>query len=515
MRMNLVLVTLASLFISVSSCTKDPIITDPTPGKEKPTEPTKPTDPDPGKPEPGKPGVDNNKPDAVADFNNWDAFLNSLNSFKLQKYATQAVGQGRDGKSALAIKGTPAANEYVFTIENQTVSTSAKTITFYIKGTANRSLSFNVYTSDKEYAVFNLRTDKEIADKTDITLSKDITLTKTAKTNETNSNIGVNDYVGVNISANNWVKITLDLKGVNYNKSKNGSIFALKVGKTGNYDLLVDSITFDDKEPTDPTDPTGPIKPGDFNIPANLKAYYDGVDFSKTGMALKSELTKVTTNAHKKTLSYGDIWDASKATDVVSPGSNEVYLLYGHEGVTSGDKAYTRNKNNNGGGKGQWNREHTYAKSLGTPNLQESGPGADAHHLRPADVNWNSLRGNLKFAKGDGFSGTVSGGWYPGNEWKGDVARMMMYMYIRYNDRCLPSNVAVGQTNATDKDMINLLLDWNAEDPVSEFEKRRNEYHGDKSNKYAQGNRNPFIDNPYLATQIWGGNKSAENTWKK
>lgn len=514
MRMNLLLVTLASLFISVSSCTKDPIITDPTPGKEKPTDPTKPTDPDTGKPEPGKPGVDNNTPDVVADFNNWDSFLASLNSYKLQPYATEAKGQGKDGKTGLAIKGTPTANDYVFTTENQTVSSSAKTITFYIKGTATRSLSFNVYTSAKDYAVFNLRTDEQITNKTDITLSKDIVLTKTAKTNENNPNIGVNDYVGVNINATNWIKITLNLKDVNINKTKSGSVFAFKVGKTGNYNLIVSDITFDDKEPTGPTDPTGPITPGDFNIPANLQAYYSKVDFKKTGMALKAELTKVTTDAHKRTLSYGDIWNASKETDLVSPGSNEVYLLYGHEGVTSGDKAYTRNKNNNGGGRGQWNREHTYAKSLGTPNLEEEGPGADAHHLRPADVTLNSTRGNLKFAKGEGFSRTSNGGWYPGNEWKGDVARMMMYMYIRYNGRCLPSNVAIGTPNKIDTNMVELLLEWNEQDPVSEFEKRRNEYHGDRSKTYAQGNRNPFIDNPYLATQIWGG-KPAENTWKK
>ncbi|KZE83944.1 endonuclease [Myroides marinus] len=282
-------------------------------------------------------------------------------------------------------------------------------------------------------------------------------------------------------------------------------------------------------EPTKPIDPSKPEpgKPGDFsNMPKEQADYYKTVDFKKTGMALKEDLAKLTNDAHKRFLSYGDIWEASKATDVVSVGSNEVYLLYGHEGVTSGKTAYTRNKNNHGGNEGQWNREHTYAKSLGTPNLQETGPGSDAHHLRPADVKWNSERGNLPFIAGSGVSKAIAKGWYPGDEWKGDVARMMMYMYVRYGDRCIPkydasgnkgigSGVVIGTANKIDPKMVELLLEWNEQDPVSEFEKRRNEYHGNRSNKYAQGNRNPFIDNPYLATQIWGGTKPAENTWKK
>lgn len=511
MKMKMLLVTVASILLSFSGCSKDPIITEATPPTtEKPTTPGEGNE----KPqEPGTPGVDKNTPDTVADFTNWDSFLSSLNSFKLQKYATQAPNQGKNGNGALAIKGTPEGNHYVFTTENQSVNASAKTITFYIKGTASKSLSFNVYTSDKDYEVFNLRTDKQITDKTDITLSKDIVLQKTAKRNETNPNTGINDYVGVNINASNWIKITLDLDGVNYNKSAKGSSFALKVGKGGNYNLLIDNITFDNASPEVPVDPTNPTKPGDFTIPTDQTDYYAGIDFTKTGMELKAELTKLTTEKHEKNLSYGQIWDASKATDL-TPDGNNVYLLYGHDGQTSGQTAYTRAKNNHGGGNGQWNREHTYAKSLGTPNLGEAGPGADAHHLRPADVQWNSARGNRPFATGNGTSKAVGANWYPGDNWKGDVARMMLYMYIRYGERCLPSNVAVGQKNSIDPNMINLLLEWNAEDPVSPIEERRNEYHGDKSNTYAQGNRNPFIDNPYLATQIWGG-KTAKNLWTK
>ena len=527
MKKNTLLVLIAGFMLSVLGCTKDPIITEPTNTKVEKPKPTNPGENKPGdnggKPtDPSKPsgdaGVDTNKPNTVADFNNFESFKNSLNTFKLQPYATLAAGQGKDGKNALSIKGATTKNDYVFTTENQTVNANAKTITFFLKGTANQSLSFNVYKADGSYNVFNLRTDAEINSKTDIILSKDIVLKKTAITMNDSNTAFANNYVGVNINATNWIKVTLDLTGVDYNKSGKGSVFAFKVGKNGNYNLLIDSIVFDNNQPTTPTEPTEPEqpttpnKPGEFNIPSDQANYYKGVDFKKTGIALKEELAKLVSSTHTKTLSYGDIWEASKATDL-TPAGNEVYLLYGHKGTTTGTKAYTRGKQSNGGGQGQWNREHTYAKSLGTPNLGESGPGADGHHLRPADVNWNSARGNLKFAKGSGFSGPVSGGWYPGDEWRGDVARMMMYMYVRYNNRCLPTGVAVGSTTKEDNNMVAILLEWNAADPVSEIERNRNKYHANTANEYAQGNRNPFIDNPYLATQIWGG-PEAKNLWK-
>jgi hypothetical protein len=76
----------------------------------------------------------------------------------------------------------------------------------------------------------------------------------------------------------------------------------------------------------------------------------------------------------------------------------------------------------------------------------------------------------------------------------------------------LPINVGTGTSPASDSNMVNLFLQWNAEDPVSAFEDARNTYHGNTTNTYAQGNRNPFIDNPYLATLIWGG-VVAENRW--
>ena len=256
--------------------------------------------------------------------------------------------------------------------------------------------------------------------------------------------------------------------------------------------------------------------------PAELSAYYTTVNFSSTGSTLKNDLIDVTTDKHTNFLSYSDVWDASRITDLDPNNSNNVLLIYGYndtDGSITTDR--TRGKFENGGSVGDWNREHVYPKSLGNPNLGTSGPGSDAQMLRPSDVQRNGQRGSLRFADKNtgeftnGESGETNGGWYPGDEWKGDCARIIMYMYLRYGDRCLPTVVGFGSSASTTDDMIDLFLQWNAEDPVVEggLEDVRNAYHGNSSNEYAQGNRNPFIDNPYLATVIWGG-PEAQNRWE-
>lgn len=259
---------------------------------------------------------------------------------------------------------------------------------------------------------------------------------------------------------------------------------------------------------------------GQAGIPA--APYYNGFNFNQTGSALRTALATKITTTHTNTLSYSEAESAIKIADLDPEDATQtnVLLLYGFSpnlcpASTSDDNDHRRrNKNSDGGGAScEWNREHTYAKSLGNPNLGTSGPGADAHHLRASDVQRNGNRDSEKFAAGTGTSHDVtSATWYPGDEWKGDVARMMMYMYLRYGNRCLPKNVGVGTTNATDANMIDLFLQWNAEDPVTAYEDQRNTYLGNASNTYGQGNRNPFIDNPYLATLIWGG-PIAENRW--
>jgi endonuclease I/chitodextrinase len=240
-----------------------------------------------------------------------------------------------------------------------------------------------------------------------------------------------------------------------------------------------------------------------FTAFAQIPTYYNDVNLTLTGSSLKDELAIKIINTHTTNLSYTPgVWDALKQSDLDPTDPTKVLLIYGWDDSNSDiTDDRTRGKDVNGGGSGVWNREHVYSKSLANPDLGTSGAGADAHNLRPCDAQRNSSRSNRKFEDGSGNSGaTAAGNWYPGDEWKGDVARMMMYMYLRYGSRTLPTGVAVGNVNVTDSNMIDLFLEWNAEDPVSAVEMQRNPIL-----EGLQGNRNPFLDNPAFATQIWGG----------
>lgn len=271
--------------------------------------------------------------------------------------------------------------------------------------------------------------------------------------------------------------------------------------------------------------------------PAN--PYYTNFDWTLTGNALKTALATKITTTHTNLLTYSQAENALRIVDADPTDTQNVFLIYG---FSSNICTYTnetnygtfpnwsehRKRNKNADQPPTpvttpptspltecvWNREHVYAVSLGTPTLDTGTPsaGTDAHHIRTADVDRNALRGNRKFAAGSGNSSVVGSNWYPGDEWKGDIARMMMYMYLRYPTQCKPTGVGTGSVVSTDTDMIQLFLQWNAEDPVSQYEDNRNTYLGSLSNTYGQGNRNPFIDNPYLATRIWGG-QAAQNRW--
>jgi len=257
-----------------------------------------------------------------------------------------------------------------------------------------------------------------------------------------------------------------------------------------------------------------------------IPSYYNGLDLTQTGDDLFLELSTRLIDTHQGipyTSSSTDVWDACKEADEDPDNAANVLLIYGYDNNDGeSDTDRTRDKDlqqGTDGGKGLWNREHVFPKSLAVPlfGTDEPGPGTDVHNLRPADSPRNSSRSNKMFTEGSGEeSYTASdGGWYPGDEWKGDVARIVMYMYLRYNGdgsqvsetKCLPINVGKGTILTVDPNMIELFLTWNVEDPVSDFEDNRNNVL-----EGYQGNRNPFIDNPYLATKIWG-ELAAEDRW--
>ena len=127
-------------------------------------------------------------------------------------------------------------------------------------------------------------------------------------------------------------------------------------------------------------------------------------------------------------LSYDQVWDALKDTDQDPANTSNVILLY---------TGRSQSKSTNGGGVDDWNREHVWAKSHGDFGTA-TGPGTDVHHLRPTDVTVNSARGNKDFDLGGTQSTEAPGNytdadsWEPRNAVKGDVARMIMYMAVRY-----------------------------------------------------------------------------------
>ena len=230
------------------------------------------------------------------------------------------------------------------------------------------------------------------------------------------------------------------------------------------------------------------LDPVAFDIPAAYEDYYEGIVFSTNDDFNFRDLSRLTISEHSRILSYGERHEYLYEADEDLSNEENVILMY------TGESRYWREyaSGNNSYSPQTFNTEHIYPQSL----LTAEDAVTDLHHLRVADEDINSLRLNHPFADGSGEAKKVGeNAWYPGDEWKGDVARMIMYLNIRYGE----TFDKVGS--------LDLFLEWNREDPVSAFEMQRQEViYG------AQGNRNPFIDNPYLATLLWGG-EAAENTW--
>ena len=245
----------------------------------------------------------------------------------------------------------------------------------------------------------------------------------------------------------------------------------------------------------DGSTPEEPEEPGEPGEPTDPGSYYDGTA-GLTGSALKSKLHDIISN--NTVLSYDQVWDGIKDVDEDPQNTANVVLLY---------KGTSSPKSNNGGDVDNWNREHVWAKShgdFGTSN----GPGTDLHHLRPTDVTVNSDRGNLDFDNGGSENDEAPGNysdsdsWEPRDEVKGDVARMIFYMAVRYEagDRVdLEVNDQVNNGSNPYMGRLSVLKQWSQQDPPDAFEQRRNERIFDNW----QGNRNPFIDHPEWVESIW------------
>ncbi|RBP95913.1 endonuclease I [Cytobacillus firmus] len=224
--------------------------------------------------------------------------------------------------------------------------------------------------------------------------------------------------------------------------------------------------------------------------------YYDAAN-GKTGEALKTALHTIIDD-HTE-ISYSNVWEALRETDEDPGNPNNVILLY---------TGRSQGKFINGSGVNDWNREHVWAKSHGDFGTV-MGAGTDLHHLRPTDASVNSSRGNLDFDDGGTQHSEALGNYYDSDSWeprdevKGDVARMLFYMAVRYEGDSgevdLELNNLVNNGSAPYHGKMSVLLEWHKEDPVDDNERRRNEIiYSDY-----QHNRNPFIDYPEWASAIW------------
>ena len=206
--------------------------------------------------------------------------------------------------------------------------------------------------------------------------------------------------------------------------------------------------------------------------------------------ALLTQLRGLMTSTHTYQSSYNDCRDRANKTDCEN-GDGKVSLIYTSYSATMSQW--------NG-----WNREHVWPQSLGGGNT--SGGGADLHHIRPSDAVVNSTRGNKKYGYADGGKATygnnpasgVLGGYAgtyfePLDNVKGDVARICLYVYVRWGS-------AWGADSVTEVfQSVDVLLEWCALDPVDTWEMGRNEVV-----ENIQGNRNVFIDYPELAWLLFG-----------
>ncbi len=234
--------------------------------------------------------------------------------------------------------------------------------------------------------------------------------------------------------------------------------------------------------------------------------YYNSLN-GLANTALRQALQDIIANPTTvRAQTYADGIDILKIADQNPENSNEVWLVYSEEGRS---KLEFQTGSNSAG---KWNREHTFPRSRGgffsiddddipngidifwTTKADSLRHGnSDAHALRASDASENSTRSNKHYGDYNGPTGNLA-------SFKGDVARSVLYMEIRYNGLQIVNGFP-SLENPTTGDLGDLatLLDWHRNDPPDDFEMNRNNivYQWQK-------NRNPFIDHPLLVEYIWG-----------
>ncbi len=247
--------------------------------------------------------------------------------------------------------------------------------------------------------------------------------------------------------------------------------------------------------------------------------YYDGTT-GLSGYALKSKVHDIIS---KKVYSYtyDDMKTLYAYTDLDKYYENDNTILDIYSEKPNEDDSYNYSLSDiigSASAEGQgWNREH------GMPQSTFYGiypMYSDMHYLIPTDAYINQRRSNYPYARNNGSSMVYTNGsklgksttpgytntvYEPIDEFKGDVARYLLYYVVRYeghlgnNNYLLATSPLDGNEERGFEDWyINLLKDWNALDPVSQRELDRN-----NAVYSIQNVRNPFIDHPEWVDMIW------------
>jgi len=185
-----------------------------------------------------EPPATTNLPFLGADFEDWQAFLDSagyLNATSTSPFVPSAIvkerpGLGIDNSNALGIEGTTTKNEAIFIVRSTgtNLPQNPTKLSFWVKGTAAKSLNIYVYMPDGGNYAFNVQ---------------ELTDDKSLQSAGTGSNS--NKYTGVIDTNNEWVFVQLDLAGLNINTDPTKNLFAMRIGNNAQYNLLIDNFSIE------------------------------------------------------------------------------------------------------------------------------------------------------------------------------------------------------------------------------------------------------------------------------
>ena len=267
---------------------------------------------------------------------------------------------------------------------------------------------------------------------------------------------------------------------------------------------------------------------------ATSESYWgDILNTDKTGQELFSQLNSKIKS--KSSPGYDSLWTNYKKTDLVPGTTDKIWDMYGgfFFNYQSGGKSYSKEGD-------CYNREHSIPQ-----DWFSSASKGDIAFVVPTDGKVNGVRSNYIFGEvlnasynysfparndGNGNPAQLAGSsklgspkaingvttsqskvFEPDDQYKGDFARICLYFAT-----CYPGDGISGSYGSafykssfpylTDYGVA-LCLKWNAQDPVSQKERDRND-----GIQEVQSNRNPFVDNNEWVTKIWGSSPTPTPT---